>query len=68
MFFIHFSIDRIELASNKGIGGKLDKQCFMYVVRKDRQKFTRVQKLLKTNEELKEARTSEIAKEEPTLL
>ena len=33
--------------------GKLDKECFMFLVRKDRKKFSRVHKLLKTNEELK---------------
>jgi hypothetical protein len=33
--------------------GKLDKECFMFIVRKDRKKFSRVHKLLKSNEELK---------------
>ena len=33
--------------------GKLDKECFMFLVRKDRKKFNRVHKLIKTNEELK---------------
>jgi transcription initiation factor TFIID subunit 13 len=33
--------------------GKLDKECFMFLVRKDRRKFSRVHKLLKTNEEIK---------------
>lgn len=36
---------------------KLDKECFMYLVRKDRRKFIRIQKLLKANEELKKAKT-----------
>jgi predicted nucleotidyltransferase len=38
------------------ISGKLDKECFLYLVRQDTAKFTRVQKLLKTNEEIKKIR------------
>lgn len=41
-------------------GKDLDKECFMYAVRKDRRKFTRVYSLLKTNEELKKLKTTEI--------
>jgi transcription initiation factor TFIID subunit 13 len=37
--------------------GKLDKDCFMYLIRKDRRKFTRIQTLMKANEELKRAKT-----------
>jgi transcription initiation factor TFIID subunit 13 len=37
------------------IRGKFDKECFLFVVRKDRPKFTRVCRLLKANEELKAA-------------
>ena len=40
--------------------GKLDKECFMYVVRKDRSKFTRVCQLLSANEELKTAQKLEL--------
>lgn len=40
--------------------GKLDKECFMYVVRKDRSKFTRVCQLLTANEELKKAQKTEL--------
>lgn len=47
-----------------GYTGKLDKQCFMYAVRKDTRKFTRAYALLKSNEELKAARTTTIAEEE----
>lgn len=41
-------------------GGKLDKECFMYVVRKDRRKFTRAYGLLKANEELKRVQKYEM--------
>lgn len=47
-----------------GYTGKLDKQCFMYAVRKDTRKFTRAYALLKANEELRAARTTTIAEEE----
>jgi transcription initiation factor TFIID subunit 13 len=40
--------------------GKLDKECFMYVVRKDRSKFSRVCHLLAANEELKNAQKMEL--------
>lgn len=38
------------------ISGKLDKECFLYLVRQDTAKFTRVQQLLKTNEEIRKIR------------
>ena len=44
-------------------GKDLDKECFMYAVRKDRRKFTRVYSLLKTNEELKKLKSTEIVEE-----
>lgn len=34
------------------ISGKFDHGCFQFVVRKDRKKFNRVQKLMKTKEEV----------------
>lgn len=40
--------------------GKMDKECFLYVVRKDRSKFSRVCQLLKANEELKNAQKTEL--------
>lgn len=40
--------------------GKLDKECFMFLVRKDRKKFSRVHKLLKSNEELKSVQKIEL--------
>lgn len=40
--------------------GKLDKECFMFVVRKDRSKFSRVCQLLSANEELKNAQKMEL--------
>jgi hypothetical protein len=43
--------------------GKLDKECFMYVVRKDRAKFTRVCQLLRASEELQNAQ-KEVVKED----
>lgn len=39
------------------IRGKLDRECFMYLVRKDRRKFNRIQTLLQANEEIKKAKT-----------
>ncbi len=41
--------------------GKLDKECFMFVVRKDRRKFSRINNLLKANEELKAVQKEELA-------
>ncbi len=40
--------------------GKMDKECFMFVVRKDRRKFSRVHTLLKANEELKSVQKMEM--------
>ena len=36
--------------------GKLDPECFIYTVRKDQKKASRVQELLKFNDEVKEAK------------
>ena len=44
--------------------GKLDKECFMFVVRKDRRKFSRINSLLKANEELKAVQKEELAEPE----
>lgn len=53
-----------ELASRaeniSELRGKLDKECFMFLVRKDRKKFNRIHKLLKTNEELNNIRKVEL--------
>jgi transcription initiation factor TFIID subunit 13 len=40
--------------------GKMDKECFMFVVRKDRRKFSRIHTLLKANEELKSVQKMEM--------
>jgi len=40
--------------------GKLDKECFLYLVRKDRQKFQRVNRLLFANKEIKSAQKVDI--------
>jgi hypothetical protein len=45
--------------------GKLDKECFLYVVRKDRRLFNRAARLLKAHEEIKSAQ-KETLKEEAT--
>lgn len=45
------------------IRGKLDKECFMFVVRKDRRKFSRIHKLLKANEDLKNAQKVEMSED-----
>jgi transcription initiation factor TFIID subunit 13 len=44
----------LEIAELRG--DKLDKDCFLYVVRKEKQKFARIQQLLQANEELKQAK------------
>jgi len=41
--------------------GKLDKECFMFLVRKESHKFKRVHRLLQVNDELKHAKRIEIA-------
>lgn len=40
--------------------GKLDRECFLYLVRKDRQKFQRVNRLLTVNKELKRVQKVEV--------
>ena len=42
-------------------GGKLDKECFLFLVRKEAGKFKRVHHLLNTNEELKAVKKIDIA-------
>jgi hypothetical protein len=49
-FLIHYFLKALEVAE---VTGKLDKECFMFLVRKDRHKFSRVNRLIKANEELK---------------
>ena len=39
------------------IRGKVEKECFLFLVRKDRAKFYRIDRLLKANESLKKVRT-----------
>ncbi len=46
--------------------GKLDKECFMFVVRKDRRKFSRIHNLLTANEELKSVQKMEMKDPETT--
>ncbi|KAJ1415999.1 hypothetical protein B484DRAFT_454381 [Ochromonadaceae sp. CCMP2298] len=43
--------------------GRLDKECFMFVVRKDRRKFSRICTLLKANETLQSAQKVEMKEE-----
>jgi transcription initiation factor TFIID subunit 13 len=45
-------------------GMKLDKECFMYLVRKDRRKFNRACSLVKANEELKRVQKYEMTEED----
>jgi hypothetical protein len=40
--------------------GKLDKECFLYLVRKERNKFLRINKLLAANKEIKAAQKKDI--------
>ena len=51
------AVRALEIAE---LRGKLDKECFMFLVRKDRKKFSRVHKLLKSNEELKTVQKVEL--------
>lgn len=50
----------VRAAQISTLRGKLDKECFMFVVRKDRRKFSRVHHLLKANEELKSVQKMEM--------
>lgn len=43
--------------------GKLDRECFLYLVRKETSKFTRVKQLLSTHEELKQAQSTQLRDE-----
>jgi hypothetical protein len=54
----HRAVEISDLASMK-----LDKESFMYAVRKDRRKFNRVYTLLKSNEELKKAQKYDMTAE-----
>lgn len=47
-------------------GGKLDKECFLFLVRKESQKFKRVHHLLAVNEELKAVKKIDITQSEQT--
>lgn len=40
--------------------GKLDKECFLYIVRKDRSKFQRANKLLLSNQQIKAAQKTDV--------
>lgn len=42
------------------VTGTLDKECFVYAVRKDRQKFTRIYTLLKAYDEIKKVKSDEL--------
>ena len=44
--------------------GKLDADCFLYLVRKDKRKFSRATQLLQTNEEIIVVRKMELKVEE----
>jgi len=44
--------------------GKIDKECFMYLVRKDSKKFNRVHRLLQINEEVSNTNKQELKEEE----
>ena len=44
--------------------GRLDKECFMYLVATDRPKFYRIHRLIKANEVLKKVREVELGGEE----
>lgn len=43
--------------------GRMEKECFLYAVRKDRRKFSRAYSLLRANEELKAVQKVEYAKQ-----
>eukprot|EP01038_Epipyxis_sp_PR26KG_P008348 gene8348-11293_t len=46
-----------------GLKGGLDKECFMFVVRKDRRKFNRIYQLLNANNELKSIKKVQLKEE-----
>jgi hypothetical protein len=46
----------VQAAEVAQVRGQLDKECFMFLARTDRQKFTRICKLLEANEDLKKAK------------
>lgn len=46
------------------VNNKLDKDCFKYIVRKDRAKYTRIENLLKSNELVKQARKQQLNSED----
>eukprot|EP01036_Dinobryon_divergens_P022278 gene22278-30520_t len=48
--------------------GRIDKDSFLFLVRKDKAKFNRVFKLLKANDELKAAQKLEIREDHPSML
>ena len=45
----------VKAAEVAQIRGQFDKECFMFLARHDRRKFTRICKLLETHEDLKKA-------------
>ena len=60
-----FAVSYVESIAARAVAiadlrGKLDKECFMFLVRKDRKKFSRVHRLLKSNEELKTVQKVEL--------
>ena len=55
-------LEALEVAARNG---KLDKECFLYLVRKEKMKFNRIDKLLRTNEELKEVQKVALAESDP---
>jgi hypothetical protein len=46
------------------ISGKLDRDCFLYLVRQDTLKFNRIDRLLKANEDIRVAKKVEITAQE----
>jgi len=58
-------VDYIEDLTTKAqnvaeLTGSLDRDCFMYLIRKDRRKFNRVHQLITTNEYIKRVKDEDI--------
>ena len=60
-YVVGMSEKAAEIAS---LRGRLDAECFIYAVKNDKEKYQRVQELLKAHEEIKEAKRNNVTDEE----
>jgi hypothetical protein len=61
--FLEIKSQALEIAQ---ITGKLDKECFQFLLRKDSHKFNRVKKLMEANDELKSVQNVALTDETTT--